>query len=185
MITTRAALDSLNEIRSRLLQTPEVFAVMLDALPADFAHWRPSADRWCFTEILKHLLLCELHVFRPRALALLNGSRPVLPAVDPDALLRDHGSDLPDDPEQLLDIWRVERAESLELLHSIAETDMTRVAVHAQAGLITLSELMHKWICHDFEHIRQVSRYAVWYEAPFTGPLRKLISDSAPVAQNL
>ncbi len=185
MITTRAALDSLNQIRSRLLQTPEVFAVMLDALPGDFADWRPSDDRWSLQEILKHLLLCELHVFRPRALALLNGSRPVLPAVDPDSLLRDHGSDFPDDPELLLEIWRVERAESLELLHNATETDMTRVAVHAQAGLITLSELMHKWICHDFEHLRQISRYAVWYEAPSTGPLRKLISDSAPAAQNL
>lgn len=180
MISTQKQLDTLSELRSRLLQTPEVYSTMIEALPNDFALWRPTEDRWNMSEILKHVLIAELHVFRPRMQAILRDSRPLLGSVDPESLLSEYGSEFPDDLEALLEIWRVERAESMELMNAVSEGDLHRVALHSTVGLLTLGELMHKWICHDFEHLRQLCRYAVWYEAPATGPLRRFISDALP-----
>ena len=57
------------------------------------------------------------------------------------------------------------RAESVELVRSLAPDDLGRAGIHPEVGGLRVDELLGEWVHHDRNHIRQllaVTQSRVW-----------------------
>jgi hypothetical protein len=78
------------------------------------------------------------------------------------------------DPEEEFAHFEEQRDTNLEYLRSLPAGAGRRVALHQQAGEITLSEMLNAWALHDLGHIRQVAELARARKYhPGAGPLGK------------
>ncbi len=153
----------------QLKATPFAIQGMLAGLdPADLS-WRPAPDRWSVREVLTHLEDIDRSLMLPRVRAVVEQDNPPVPAYDVDAVpLPEGGLGL-----AALEGFLAARHASLQYLESVAAESLPRTAVHARAGSITLSEILHHWAFHDLGHIRQIAELvrAVRYH-PRMGPFR-------------
>jgi len=57
----------------------------------------------------------------------------------------------------LLEEFSAVRLESVAFLRKLAQSELGRVGVHPKIGYIRVVELLHEWIYHDLNHIKQIS----------------------------
>ena len=119
------------------------------------ARWKPAADRFSIAEVLAHLS----HSRRPLlSHACWTASWPrSIPEFEPDdaqmhlELYRDA------DPEEDFDHFEEQRETNVEFLRGLPAEAGDRVALHREAGEITLAQMLHEWALHDLGHIRQIA----------------------------
>jgi hypothetical protein len=61
------------------------------------------------------------------------------------------------DPEDAFAHFEEQREANVEYLRDLPSTAGGRVALHRQAGEITLNQMLHEWALHDLGHIRQIA----------------------------
>ena len=61
------------------------------------------------------------------------------------------------DPEEEFAHFEDQRETNIEFLRTLAASDGARVALHQQAGEITLNNMLHEWAMHDLGHVRQIA----------------------------
>jgi len=61
------------------------------------------------------------------------------------------------DPEDAFDHFEEQRETNVEYLRDLPSEANGRVALHRQAGEITLNQMLHEWALHDLGHIRQIA----------------------------
>src|SRR5262249_48030315 len=61
------------------------------------------------------------------------------------------------DPEDAFDHFEDQRESNIEFLRNLPASAGSRIALHREAGEITLAEMLHEWVLHDLGHIRQVA----------------------------
>ena len=49
------------------------------------------------------------------------------------------------------------RETNIEFIRGLPGSDGSRVALHKEAGEITLAQMLHEWAMHDLGHIRQIA----------------------------
>ena len=49
------------------------------------------------------------------------------------------------------------RNNNVEFMRGLPAGDARRVALHKEAGEITLAQMLHEWAMHDLAHIRQIA----------------------------
>ncbi len=138
-----------------LLQaTPGIVRGLMAELTDADARWKPAPDRFSVAEVLAHLSHSEGHCYRMRLDRFLAESRPTFE---------------PDDAQMYLDLYRgaapqdairrfqEQRQANVEYLRSLPSEVGGRVALHREAGEITLSHMLHEWALHDLGHIRQIA----------------------------
>ena len=57
------------------------------------------------------------------------------------------------------------RADSLALVRGLGRDDLDRAGIHPKVGRLTVQDLVHEWVYHDREHLKQlfeVSRTFAW-----------------------
>jgi hypothetical protein len=78
------------------------------------------------------------------------------------------------DPEEEFAHFEEQRDTNLEYLRTLPAAAGSRVALHRQAGQITLAEQLNAWALHDLGHIRQIAELARARKyQPAAGPLGK------------
>lgn len=134
--------------------TPGILRALMCEVAHEDALWKPAPDRFSIAEVLAHLSHSEGHCYRLRVDRFLSEDRPEFEPDDAQFhldLYRDA------DPEDEFDHFEEQRETNVDYLRSLPEDAGNRVALHREAGLITLAQMLHEWALHDLGHVRQVA----------------------------
>lgn len=140
----------------------------LSALPADVQAFHPAPGEWCAKEVLGHLIESERRGFAGRIRVLLERDRPALEGWDQEAVARSR-EDCARDGGALLDEFMKLRAESVPLVAALKPADLARGGEHPKVGFLTIGDLLHEWVHHDRNHLRQMLAAAQAYAWPHMG----------------
>ena len=127
----------------------------LSALPAPALSWHPAEGEWCVKEVLGHLIECEQRGFAGRIRIILGGDRPQLEGWDQEEVARAR-YDCVRDWAALHDEFARLRAGSVALVGELKPADLSRGGQHSKVGFLTVGDLLHEWVHHDRNHIRQM-----------------------------
>jgi hypothetical protein len=174
--------------------TPRQAAALLDAMaitlgavlagaPAELLRWRPAPDEWSMLEVVGHLIETEERGFAGRIRTILAEERPQFTTWDPSAVARER-RDVEADPAALLAEFTRRRAEGVALLETLTTDDLHRGGDHPEVGYLTVNDLLHEWVHHDANHLRQMLANIQAYAWPNMGNAQRFSApDSVPAGQ--
>ncbi|MBI3029463.1 MAG: DinB family protein [Candidatus Rokubacteria bacterium] len=142
-------------------QAAELLRVLPAALRAEFAalpaalSWHPAPGEWCLKEVLGHLIEAEQRGFAGRIRSILAGESPQLEAWDQQQVARER-RDCERDPVQLLAEFARLREASVALAAGLKGSDLQRGGHHPKVGFLRVGDLLHEWVHHDRNHLRQI-----------------------------
>ena len=142
------------EVAPLLRATLEILAAEIVALPDEALSWHPAPDEWCIKEVLGHLIEAERRGFAGRIREILASHEPSLEGWDPAAVTRAR-RDCGKDVRTLLDELQRLRDASAALVESLSGADLGRAGVHPSVGRLRVADLLHEWVYHDRNHLKQ------------------------------
>jgi hypothetical protein len=134
--------------------TPKILRALMCEFSEEDARWKPAPDRFSVAEVLAHLTHSEGHCYRLRVDRFLKEERPEFEPDDAQMHLERYRNA---DPEDELDHFEEQREDNVDFLRGLPAEEGNRVALHREAGEITLSQMLHEWVLHDLGHIRQIA----------------------------
>jgi hypothetical protein len=161
-----------SEVADLLDSSGHAFASTLDAISPELASWRPAPDEWCVNEVVGHVIEAEKRGFAGRIRIMLGEDEPDLQTWDQEAVSKartDCERDSHDLQHELMDL----RQESLVLVRSIQPKQLQRGGMHPDVGRITVEEVLHEWVHHDGNHLRQALGNVQAYVWPKMGNARR------------
>jgi hypothetical protein len=139
----------------------------------------PAPGQWSALDCLGHLFDTERWVFPVRVRAFLAGQD--FPTFDPDS--QGTKPDLYGTPLVMAQDFAGLRAETLELLKTLASDDLPRRQRHSELGPVTLDEMLNEWIAHDLMHTVQAEQALMQPFIAGSGPWRSyFVKHIAPEA---
>jgi hypothetical protein len=174
-IVTSAPLAS-HQAASLLATLPTYLRALTDAAPRELLVWRPAAGEWCVLDVVGHLIETEERGFGGRIRTILAEERAQFTTWDPSAVARAR-RDAERDPDELLAELARRRMASVALVHDLADDDLSRGGDHPEVGFLTVNDLLHEWVHHDANHLRQILANAQAYTWPNMGNAQRF---SAP-----
>jgi len=138
-----------------LRATAAMIQAELSALPASALAWHPAPGEWCVKEVLGHLVETEQRGFAGRIRVILSAESPRLEGWDQDAVARARG-DCEREWAGLWDEFSRLRADSVPLVAGLSPADLRRGGHHPKVGFLTVADLLHEWVHHDRNHVRQI-----------------------------
>jgi hypothetical protein len=111
---------------------------------------RPIPGKWSTLEVICHLADFEI-VYADRLKRVIAENEPTLFGGDPDvfaARLAYHSRDL----EEELQLIAACRGHVVRILHTLSETDFSRIGRHNEAGPLTLLQLLQRVTNHAVHH---------------------------------
>lgn len=145
---------------------------VVQALPPVLQVWQPAPGEWCALEVIGHLVETDERGFGGRIRAILAEERPQFSGWDPDAVAlarRDHDRD----PAELLAEFTARRAANIALLETLPPEALDRGGDHPQVGYLTARDLLHEWVHHDANHLRQILANVQAYTWPHMGAAQR------------
>ena len=163
----------LAQAQAVLSTTPSRWQTLTATIPEALLTLEPAPGEWSALQCLRHLLDTEEKVFPIRIRAFLAGQN--FPAFNPDADGEKINSGLT--PAELSAKFAAVRKNNLKLLAGLSPKDLTRTALHAELGKVTLGELINEWIGHDLNHTVQAERAMMQPFIAGSGPWRAYFKD--------
>ncbi len=160
------------EVADLLESSGHAFAATLDALTPELASWRPAPGEWCVNEVVGHVIESEKNGFAGRIQVILGADEPELPTSDRDRIIKDR-NDCVRGPKELKRELLELRHQSTKLVRSLRPDQMARGVLHPQVGRLTVEELLHEWVHHDGNHLRQALGNVQAYVWPNMGNARR------------
>jgi len=127
----------------------------LTAMGDPIAGWRPAPGEWSANECVGHLIEADRRGFAGRIRRMLAEDGVVEHGwnqLEVAAARRDWEQPVAD----VLAEFRAVRDDGIALVEGLDGDDRARTAVHDTVGLVTVSDLLHEWVFHDRNHIRQL-----------------------------
>jgi hypothetical protein len=141
---------------SPLLQSTVIaLRAEMDALPDRALSWRPRPGEWCVKEVVGHLIEAERRGFAGRIRIILDGDEPALQGWDPDEVARARRDDAGEGRALVSELAAL-REESVRLVAGLGPAQLLRRGIHPKVGPLTVAELLHEWVFHDRNHVRQI-----------------------------
>jgi hypothetical protein len=143
---------------SALAAFPDQLEAHFAAVPREFIHWKPSSregipsEPFTALEHLCHLRDIEIDGYRVRLRRTLDEELPRLESIDGAELARSRhygGADA----ARVSSSFRAARAETLRLLMTLDSAQLSRTALFAEHGVVTLRALVHLLCSHDQQHL--------------------------------
>jgi hypothetical protein len=147
-------------------------AVELTALGDEWARWRPAQDEWSANECLGHIIEADRRGFGGRIERILATDGVVEQGWDQIAVAaarRDNDRSV----REILAEFEAGRAAGLLVVEGLAAGDLDRFAIHDRVGRVTIRDLLHEWVFHDRNHIRQMLANAQARAWPAMGNARR------------
>jgi uncharacterized damage-inducible protein DinB len=133
----------------------------IDSLTEEELHFKPGLDKWSIHEIIVHLADAEM-IGVHRMKRVLAETNPMLTLYDQDGWARSLSySEL--DAGQYLQLFRLLRESMLPVLKRAEEADWQRIGIHEEAGPLTLSQLLQRYVNHVRDHLAQMERVRAAY----------------------
>jgi hypothetical protein len=127
----------------------------LTALGDEGARWRPAPGEWSANECLGHIIEADRRGFAGRIRRILVEDGVAEEGWDQIAVAaarRDNERTV----TEILGEFRRGRDPGIALVEGLAPDQLERFAVHARVGRVTVQDLLHEWVFHDRNHIRQL-----------------------------
>lgn len=163
------------EIAEILETSGDAVGRLMTSVPESVAGWRPAPDQWCVNECIGHLIEAERRAFAGRIRIILESDEPSLEAWDAAEVARAR-HDCERSSQELLAEFEALRKDSLDLLRSLKPEQLTRGGTHPQVARLTVDELIHEWVHHDGNHLRQAYANLQAYVWPQMGSTQKFSS---------
>jgi hypothetical protein len=157
-----------SEVAEILEASGDAVGRLMTSVPQSVARWRPASDQWCVNECVGHLIEAERRAFSGRIRIILEDAEPALEAWDAAEVARERG-DCERSSQELLDEFQALRRDSLQLLRSLKPEHLQRGGIHPQVARLTVDELLHEWVHHDGNHLRQAYANVQAYMWPQMG----------------
>ncbi len=163
------------EVADLLESSGRAFASTLNALTPNVASWHPAPGEWCVNEVVGHVIVTETRGFAGRIRVIIRNvgtDEPDLPAYDRDGIQKSRNGCARDPKElarELLDV----RSGSLQLIRSLRPDQIQRGGTHPEVGRLTVEDLLHEWVHHDGNHLRQALANVQAYVWPNMGNARR------------
>ena len=146
---------TIQETAKLLRRTPVVLREAIVALPGRAVGFHPSPGKWCIKEVVGHLTEEDKRDFVGRIEMMLRQAEPILDLNNQDKVAQER-HDCDKDIFKLLDEFAVARSASVLFVESLTSADLERTGVHPKIGIICVRELLHEWLYHDMNHVKQV-----------------------------
>lgn len=144
-------MSNLKWAKAILASTPSRWQFLIDNYPLELLEARPAPNEWSALECLQHLVDCERISSPVRLKTFMTGGG--FPAFNP----ADDGSgDVPS--VALVPEFVRLRAENMLLVEKFTEADLGREALHAEYGMVTLSQYLSHLAGHDLMHTVQAEQ---------------------------
>ena len=130
-----------------------------------------------------HLIETEERGFAGRIRTILAEERPQFTTWDPSEVARERRDAAGDSAELLAELTR-RRAESVALVETLTADDLRRGGDHPEVGFLTVNDLLHEWIHHDANHLRQILANIQAFTWPNMGNAQRFnVPESDPTGQ--
>jgi|SRR5208282_1373941 hypothetical protein len=143
------------EVAQLLQNTTTVLRQLVTALPNHVVVLHPGSGKWCIKEVIGHLTEEDKRDFVGRIRMMLDEPEPSLKVSDQEEVARAR-RDCEKNLHDLLDEFNTVRSSSVAFVMRLRATELDRGGVHPKIGHICIRELLHEWIYHDLNHIRQI-----------------------------
>ena len=163
---------TLEQIASLLEAAESHVVAELESLGDELAGWRPAPGEWSANECVGHLIEADRRGFggRIERIRSVDGVAEVgWDQVAVAAARRDWERPV----AELIDEFRTGRRAGIALVRSLRLDELGRHAVHDRAGVLTIADLVHEWVFHDRNHIRQLLANAQARVWPAMGGARR------------
>ena len=159
---------------------PTFLRAEFEAAPEALLRWRPAPEEWCLLEVVGHLIETEERGFAGRMRTILTEERPQFTTWDPSTVARERRDERRDPAELLAEFIR-RRTSGVALVEALTIADLDRGGDHPEVGFLTVNDLLHEWIHHDANHLRQMLDNIQTYTWPSMGNARRFSApDSSP-----
>jgi len=125
------------------------------AHPDDVLGWHPAPGEWCAKEVLGHLIEAERRGFAGRIRLILSSEEPRFEAWDQVGVARAR-RDCERSAAALIGELDGLRRDSVALVAGLGAADLARGGLHPKVGRLQVDELLHEWVHHDRNHLRQI-----------------------------
>jgi len=156
------------EIADLLESSGQAFANLLKTLPPAVASWRPAPDEWCVNECVGHIIEAEKRGFAGRIRIIVAEDEPQLENWKQVDISRAR-HDCDRTSRQMLEEFEPMRRESIALVRSLKPEQLKRGGMHPTVARLTVVELLHEWVHHDGNHLRQAYSNVQAYVWPDMG----------------
>jgi hypothetical protein len=153
----------------------QAFVGLLQSASPAAASWRQGPQEWCINECVGHVIEAERRGFAGRIRIILHEPRPHLETWDQPEVARLR-RDCEKKPQDLIKEFEPLRRESIGLLRSMRDDQLTRDGLHPNVGVLTVNDLIHEWVHHDGNHLRQAIANMQAYVWPDMGNARRFSS---------
>ena len=164
------------EASALLRASMEAIRAEASALSDHAASFHPKPGEWCAKEVLGHLIEADRRGFGGRIRQLLDADNPACIGWDPDEVARGRG-DCGKSVATLLDELSKVRADGLKVVESLGAVGLARRGQHPKVGPLTVSDILHEWVHHDRNHLKQMMTNIQTYAWPHMGNAQRF---SAP-----
>jgi DinB superfamily len=148
----------------------------LAAAPEAALAWHPAPGEWCVKETLGHILEAERRGFNGRIRRILDEHEPALQAWDQQAVARER-QDCSRPTLELLKEFTDQRADSLRLISGLEPAELSRGGTHDKVGYLHVADLLHEWVHHDRNHLKQMLSNIQAYVWPNMANAQKFVGE--------
>jgi hypothetical protein len=156
------------EVADVLEYSGGAYAGTLRSLPPSVASWHPAEGEWCVNECVGHVIEAEKRGFAGRIRIILGADNPALQTWDQVSVEKAR-RECERKPQELLAEFEPLRRESIRLIRSLRPADLARAGTHPKVGRLTVGDLLHEWVHHDGNHLRQALANVQAYVFPQMG----------------
>jgi DinB family protein len=171
-VSSSAAPLSTPEIAALLSASAAALRAEVGGMPERVARWHPAPGEWCASEVIGHLIEADRRGFGGRIRTMLDEREPSLVAWDQVTVARER-LDCVRPVVGLLDEFGALRAEGVALVERLGEADLGRGGRHPTVGHLTVAEILHEWVHHDRNHLRQIQANVQAWAWPGMGNAQK------------
>lgn len=145
---------ALARIAALLEASGAAYVSELDAL-GDDASFHPAPGEWCAKEVIGHVIEAEKRGFAGRIRRFIEQDSPHESGWDQVAVARQR-RDCEQDPRMLRAEFDKLRADSISFVRGLQAEQLSRGGTHSKVGALTVRDLLHEWVHHDRNHLRQL-----------------------------
>jgi hypothetical protein len=130
-------------------------ATELVALGDDWARWRPAPGEWSANECLGHIIEADRRGFGGRIGRILETDGIAEQGWDQIAVAAER-RDNDRMVAGILGEFVAGRDAAIAVVEAIRPDELDRFAIHERVGRVTVQDLLHEWVFHDRNHLRQI-----------------------------
>jgi len=164
------------EIAALLESAVATIRAEVDALPKAVTTFHPAEGEWSINEVIGHLIEAERRGFAGRIKIFLASKDPQVETWEQNEVARGRRDDMKSTAKLVTELERM-RAESVAFVRGLKAADLKRGGQHPKVGWLRVEDILHEWVHHDRNHIKQIHGNVQAWAWPHMGNTQKFSGD--------